>query len=525
MKLYFKSFLHALVINFIHAEVIKIDIDGAKSWSEAQTIASNYIGLPTREELAVSGVRPEAGYNNDQRDDEWFPVRRDDSIVGDFVNIGNWTDTEQEFPDYHSHLDSFGSIPSWGGNGICEPWESCTYMFVIDSSTPSNSPSLPPSNLPSLPPSITLPKLIEWYIENFGNATAEIESSDIIMISLPFNASNREMGADVYIEDCVTNFNNSESLFQVATTKPTSSQADGFIHFNTTLGLNITALNATGYWNDFTDGTRGGWVEVCVETSLEFNDLVGLGNGVADQDVVFKNNLVNVSVSLTSDFTVENIDIEREDATVENIDTDYTEFIKAYECEESDLYNQISAPIPYNQGDIITICVTDESSNIVQVEKFFNLKVSQTGRSDYNFITNSLWNPEITTPLCVDGDSDGTGGLIRRVCYAKIRALGLFFEELNEPNLIISGSMFVIRDGRRVRRNLHMALPDAKNEEGDRDMTTRRAQEDGRGSSDFEVNVFLNAVDDSATPGLTGGATALGLVSILVGAAGTALMV
>ena len=160
------------------------------------------------------------------------------------------------------------------------------------------------------------------------------------------------------------------------------------------------------------------------------------------------------------------------------------------------------------------------AKGIVQVEEFDSLVVSQDGLSPYNFIKNTLYNPEITTLACVDG----TGGN-RRVCYAEFVALPRFFAEADPTDLTISGSVFVVRDGARVRRSLRMALPapEDNNAENALAVSGRRAQVEGEeGSGDFEVFASLESTADSAAPGLT--TAAAGLVSMAVGAAGEALM-
>ena len=157
----------------------------------------------------------------------------------------------------------------------------------------------------------------------------------------------------------------------------------------------------------------------------------------------------------------------------------------------------------------------------MQVEEFNNLVVSQDDITDYNFVKNTLHNPEITTLGCVeDGSSKG-----RRVCYAKFVALPRFFAKADPTDLTISGSVFVVRDGSRVRRSLRMTLPapEDNNAENALSVSGRRAQAEGEeGSGDFEVFASLESTADSAAPGLT--TAAAGLVSMAVGAAGEALM-
>jgi len=196
------------------------------------------------------------------------------------------------------------------------------------------------------------------------------------------------------------------------------------------------------------------------------------------------------------------------------VNTAYSEFIIAYECDETNPYIEKSTAT-YNQGDEITICVMDDSSNIVEVEEFVDLEVAQEGNTDYIFIRNGQWNSDITTPVCVESTE-----LVRRVCYAKVRALARFFSTGKPSDLTISGSVYVRRDGRRVRRILRSALPTTENnnEEDTLYASSRRVLEDpGRG--EFKVNVGLASPDNSAASAFTVGSIVLGLMSVVVGAA------
>jgi len=155
-----------------------------------------------------------------------------------------------------------------------------------------------------------------------------------------------------------------------------------------------------------------------------------LGNDTKTK-VNFKNNILNISIPLIANYEVGEVRVGREDATKEDVNTDYSDFIIAYECDESYPYIKKTGTT-YNQGDKITICVSDESSNIVEVKKFLDLVVAQEDKSDYNFIQNGRWNSrrnsDITAPVCVDSNTSK-----HRVCYAKIRALARFFSTENRP--------------------------------------------------------------------------------------------
>ena len=357
----------------------------------------------------------------------------------------------------------------------------------------------------------------EWYIFNNGDITEEPISGDVVQITLPFNTSNRQIGANVWTEDCTTPFTNADAYFGVQTTTPSSSEADGFIQFNTTLNVNITALNATSYWEAFEDGTRGGWVQACIETYLELNDTLNLGNDDTVQKVDFKNTVLNISVSLTSTFEVDAVNVDREEVTQTNITTDFSEYLSTYLCNADDIAD--TPPAVYNQGDQIAICATDDSTDIVQVESFVNVAASQDGGvSNYNYMRDYLFNPEITsTPACV---SDATTG--RRVCYVKIIALPRFFRATTPSPLTITGTVDLIRDdGRRVRRELRVALPAVPKNSDALAVSTRRTQADGEeeGTGDFEVTASLrSSVVESAAPNLIAGAATASLVAMTVGA-------
>ena len=133
-----------------------------------------------------------------------------------------------------------------------------------------------------------------------------------------------------------------------------------------------------------------------------------------------------------------------------------------------------------------------------------------------------MWNPDVTTVACVDG----TTTLDCRVCYAKIRALVQFFSSGNPPDLTISGTVDVRRDGRQVRRILRDGLPtsEKKNEEDALYASSHRLQE-ATGSGDFEVKFGIASGNDSAASDYNIGSTGDGLMSSIIGAAGLALMI
>ena len=257
---------------------------------------------------------------------------------------------------------------------------------------------------------------------------------------------------------------------------------------------------------------------MCTETFLSFEDNIDLGNNDIKPKVVFKNNTLNMSVLLTANFEIDEVSSEREVATEGDINTDHSDFITVYECVETDLYKKVTTT--YNKGGEITICMRDESTDIVQVEEFVNLVVAQEGNSDYTFILNGLWISDITTPVYVDS----TAASDRKFCYAKVHTLARFFPSVNPTDLTISEIVYVCHDERRVRQILRSDLPTSENNNKEDALyaSTRRVQED-TGSGEFEVKVGLAYVDNSAVYAYTIRSTTAGLISVVV--VGATLMV
>jgi len=446
--------------------------------------------------------------------ENWGPGQPDNAGSGE--HCSNLIVTDTELASFNDHVcgSSFKGLYIFDAGIEVFADGSCNEVSSAPTTNPSETPSL--SSQPSQTPSMTPPGVSKWFISNEYNTTQDIVSSNIIAIYMPFNTSNREIGVDVFKKDCVSPFESTEyPYFIVDKSEPTSSNPDGFIQFNTMLEMNVTSIIQTDYWNTFTDGTRGGWAEACVETSLILQDNIDLGNVASPLKVTFKSSILNISVSLTTAFEVDGISIEREIAQEENVETDFSEFIMAYECDEESLYTP-KVSTTYNQGDEITICVTDNSGDIVQVEEFVNLVVDQSNNTPYNFINNGLWNPDITTLVCVDGSTSTN----RRVCYAKIRVLARFFQSQNLSDLSISGTVFVVRDGRRIMRKLHGILPsaDKTNNINNLDISGRRVKEKVEGGN-FEVKIRLTNTNEDATSNGMVERTATSLISLVAGAA------
>lgn len=382
-----------------------------------------------------------------------------------------------------------------------------------------------------------------WYMSH-SEATVKVISSDQIFISLPFNTSNRDHGVSLYTENCFSSFNSSDDYFDVNTTNPTSVNADGFIQFNTSMTMNITAINGTGYWNDFIDSTRGGWVLACVQTYLLFSDVPELGNvNDSEQKVIFRNNLMNITVSLTQDFsstssttngnttngsggfTTDVIEPEKIE-----LKPDFTELavISVYECDENDLEKEAKGK-SYKQGDFLMICATSDGDPSLELDKFKGVWVVH-GDKVYNYVRDGKYNPEITTPVCVDRTSSN------RLCYVKMITLARFFLTTEPTSIELFGSIYLRRTDQVERRDVY--LPPASpyvmkgNDNGsDAAISGRRANEEKDGAGDFYLIINLEPSINSrgSSKGKSDASVKYGpgensMISMLVGVAGAALL-
>ena len=221
-------------------------------------------------------------------------------------------------------------------------------------------------------PAFNTPPKNQWIIEDTDkDPFLEILSKDQIKIGLEFNSTNRLISTKVFGTNCIDTLD-SDSYFSVGNSQPVQG-GDSFIQFNSTLIADLNALNTSAYWTEFGHGRKGGYFQVCVETGLLFDDEEEL-NGSQDEMVTFKSTLLNVSVSLNAAYEVQEVSVAREDPTEAEVGTDYSAYVTAFECDENKA--EISEGDTYNQGDQISICVTDQDENnddVVEVDEFVDL--------------------------------------------------------------------------------------------------------------------------------------------------------
>jgi hypothetical protein len=363
-------------------------------------------------------------------------------------------------------------------------------MKASSTSSPTSSPSFTPA------------KSRSWNITRFGTIKQiSAASNDMMRLQIPYNTSNRDYGAEVYTSDCVTPFStvNGSAPFQV---NPSSSHSlgDGFIYFNVIMDMNTTAIEQTNHWNLHSDGTNGGWAVACVEVYLSLPE--------GDQ-VVNKHQLITASVSYEGGLQghVDDDDIIQDggdggdgfpdvvkyggvSANTTNgkkiiykeITTDYETFVEAYQCSRGDLFTPIptNQQISFTQGEVLTICATSNNNDIVNVNGFEDLHISQSNSDDmYSYIVNGDYDSEIISTGCESSASnDGI------VCYAEILLLSRFFREEFPLPLTVSGVVNLELAVYSDTRHLH-----TKDYSTAASMTTRRTQ---AGDDVYVASTFEN---------------------------------
>ena len=197
-----------------------------------------------------------------------------------------------------------------------------------------------------------------------------------------------------------------------------------------------------------------------------------------DKEVVeFVNTQVNAIIKETSNFTFhpkQNVIAKAVVANSNTLSLDYSQFVRAYICRRIDLTTIIPADeITYKQGDKLTICMTDDGNNIIDVNGIENLKISQQGTDDYFFIKDNSHNEELTDTECFP--RYGTGP----VCFAEVTLIARFFSNKSPPPLIVSGGVNIARSGTTLRRHRLELAPPITQKDKDDHLTVRRTQADG----------------------------------------------
>ena len=235
------------------------------------------------------------------------------------------------------------------------------------------------------------------------------------------------------------------------------------------------------------------------------------------EKIIVANSILNIYVTLSGNFRIEDISVEQDSVAKTNITTDFTNYVTAYKCEEQTPYTIQPDSSTYKQGDVLSIwCVKDTCGSIVRVESINNLLISQTNTLPFKYVYQGNTNPELTNIECRAGISVDKGD----VCIVKLVLHGCFFPGTSPPDLIVSGDVNVVRGAFNNCCTLRMKFSSPVIEKNEAKHTSRHIKEvdDGSGRGNFFIGVQVT--EDSADSGESSSYGASGLLSITVVAAG-----
>ena len=318
----------------------------------------------------------------------------------------------------------------------------------------------------------------------------------------------------VLTPDCITSFTGAaKDAFSVDDTDDVSL-GDGFISYTSKIAVDISKVNTTEWWTALSGGAVGGMFDVCLESAIYFV----LPDGT-NEKMNFVNTNLTVTVEMDANFEVTTINAERKDASQQELNLDYSQYVTAYQCTADNLESETIGE--YSQGDELKICVKSTDSNIVQVGSIKSLVLSQAepdAGQEFSYITNGVAvEDEIAATDCDQSISPA------HVCHADMQLLGRYFSVDEPGDLTASGSVeLTFESGRRLTVEVPIAGGirggDLALENSSRRMEDERTRED----SPFAVNVSLKSVDGSGS--VYFGAASLTMSGLVAAAGGAILM-
>jgi len=339
------------------------------------------------------------------------------------------------------------------------------------SETPTANKSMTPSSIfPSLtlsnPPSDKSNKPLHgsWEIEYFGKITPGVSpDKNEVVVSIPFNITNRDHKTTIYSGDCWTKFTGPALEAITLYAEVHTGGAGGFVQFNSTIGLNTTLLvQATERYNH----------TICVLTEIFLNKN-------QEEVVNFKKTVLSVTLDTSGSFSVLQVDAEEKNVETEEVDINYSDYLDSYQCDED---GKEVGTKTYNQGDKLLICVRSNEPSLVDVDDIRTLIVSQEngGKESFEYITAAGldgYNNELVLKTC-DGEP--------KVCIVRMQLLGKFFSSLNPPNLEVNGQVTLSFPGGTSRRlRVRLSNPSSN------DNMISPLEEDEVDTTGFDITVNL----------------------------------
>ena len=289
---------------------------------------------------------------------------------------------------------------------------------------PSSSPE--PTSLvvgTTTTPTVTLGKF-DWDLDRVGDVIVAFnDQTDTEEISLTYSIHLRDYEIRIFEEDCLTSV--PDSVVGVASGSTISNSTHGSLTVN--LDIKQDSVVGSGIWFDGDIGV--GFVSLCVRVDL-------LNDDANSTSVQFNEQRLFVTVDLTQDFHVEDIDLER-DAPAEETETATINYdIYACQCNASYVCNEETL----TQGSDIYICVFSNESN-VEIASIPVLDFKQ-GNNTYRVVDEGLEDSLTEVTL---GLNDGKLAVIRSQLISEL------FENSDPADLLAWGDAVIAFVNSRTR--------------------------------------------------------------------------
>jgi len=237
-----------------------------------------------------------------------------------------------------------------------------------------------------------------------------------------------------------------------------------------------------GLWS-YDPITKEGAINFCMKLSLYYDEAF-------TTSLNFHETKVEIKIDMKTEFSVEAMDTERDNATsiTEEAKVEYN--LQAYKCDWSGAQNSD----PISQGDVLFLCIKS-FSGAVKLEKVLQLALSQEGAN--GGYMEPIQNGNIVGLADVDCSfEDNTKCIIRTI------AVSSFFTKGNPDKVQASGSMLLSFGRRRARALLSLHV-DANGEQTGQPRTlSEDSSVAGSGifSLDMELKVPTKVVQEKIIP-------------------------
>jgi len=276
---------------------------------------------------------------------------------------------------------------------------------------------------------------------SFAETTASEE------LNFNYNISDKPAKVTLFYSDCTTSLpDNDTSPLRLRPLVRTDGIPITYENVNVKVDVAQESIQdvTNGLWL-YDESTSEGIISFCMRMSLYYDTAM-------TTSVNFHETKVRITIDMSTDFSVNSIQSERDNETMftaDDIETNYD--ITAYKCDWSGSDTSSAA---ISQGDPLFICV-QSSSNSIQLEEVLNLNLVQPDGPN--------GEPGGSQSPIVDGDITGLAEADctfeeHKKCIIQTIAPSMFFTRENTNNIQVNGNV-LLSFARRQQRQLDQNHP------------------------------------------------------------------